>query len=184
MLDTGQVFKDNLIEALKQINQYVLLGLGTSASALALALNTADVGPQGVSVPGAFVALNPHAARNVLLVVCMLAGLVATFAAEWAVVIAKQLESTPELLVAVCSYPCFATSTDPGVRYVSSLLPFFLSATAVLLPALHQNPFPSSAVSFWLTGLFLPYFTLAKFLRKPIGDVWVSVPKKAETTEK
>jgi hypothetical protein len=114
----------------------------------------------------------------------MLGGWLATFAAEWAVVIAKKLESTPELLVAVCSYPCVATSPDTGVRYVSSLLPFFLSATAVLLPALHQNLFPSFPVSLWLFGLFAPYSVLAKFLRKPIGDVWVLFPKKAETTEK
>jgi hypothetical protein len=183
MPDTEQVFKENLIEALKQVNQYVLLGLGTSASALALALNTASIGPQGVSVPGAFVPLDPHSARNFLLVVCILAGAMASYSAEWATVIAKQLESTPELLRAVCTYPCFATSVYPGVRYLASLLPFFLSMTAVLIPALHQNPFPSGALRIWAVFLIAPYLALASYLRTPIGNAWIVTSKKAETTD-
>lgn len=69
MSDTEPIFKEKLFEAFKKLNQYVVLGLGTSASALALTLNAAGLDTQkGVIVPGVFVVIDPHADSTVLLV--------------------------------------------------------------------------------------------------------------------
>jgi hypothetical protein len=170
MLNTDQLLKENLIEALKQVHQYVVLGLGTSVSAFALALKTVPVGVQpSVTVPGTFVALDPQAARAVLLAVCFLAGAMAYYSADAANLIAQRLEASQELLQAACTYPSFATSGFPGVRYLAAILPLLFSLGALLISALHESPHPWSAL--WIGMIFIgsAYFSLAIEIRKPIG---------------
>jgi hypothetical protein len=186
MSDTDKIFKECLIEALKKINQFVVLGLGTSASALALTLNAAGFDTQkNVTVPGVFVAIDPHAARTVLLAVCIIAGVMASLSAESANLIVRQLEkSSPELLSAVCTYPCFATYVDLPIRYIAALLPLVLSGLAVLIPALHQTPIPWYTLWGWLIFLGGPYFALAVELRNPIGNAWIRVPRDADSIKR
>jgi hypothetical protein len=171
MGNTDQVLKENPIEALKQIHQYVVLGLGTSVSALALSLKTATVGEQlGVTVPGTFVAVDPQAARAVLLALCCLAGAMAYYSADAANRIAQQLlEESPEVLRAACTYPSFATSRFPGVRYAAALLPLLLSTVTLLISALHKTPPAWDA--FWGGLIFIGsvYLSLAIELHNPIG---------------
>ena len=168
MLNTDQLLKENLIEALKQVHQYVVLGLGTSASALALAVKTGPVGPQAnVTVPGTFVAVDPQAARAVLLAICFIAGAMAYYSADAANLIAQRLKTSPELLRAACTYPSFATSRFPGVRYVAALLPLLLSVVALLISALHETPRPWSALWIGLVLIGSAYISLASELHNP-----------------
>jgi hypothetical protein len=170
MLNTDQLLKENLIEALKQIHQYVVLGLGTSVSAFALALKTAPVGAQlSVTVPGTFVAVDPQSARAVLLALCFLAGAMAYYSADAANRIAQRLETSPELLQAACTYPSFATSRFQGVRYVAALLPLLFSVGALLISALHESPHQWSTL--WIGLIFIgsAYLSLAIEIRNPIG---------------
>jgi hypothetical protein len=170
MENTDQLLKENLIEALKQVHQYVVLGLGTSVSALALSLKTATVGAQpGVTVPGTFVAVDPQAARAVLLALCFVAGAMAYYSADAANLIAKRMETSPELLRAACTYPSFATSRFPGVRYLAALLPLLLSAAALLISALHETPPQWGALWIGLVFIGSAYLSLAFELHNPIG---------------
>jgi hypothetical protein len=168
MLNTDQLLKENFVEALKQVHQYVVLGLGTSVSALALTLHSPTADAQ-FTVPGTFVAVDPQAARAVLLSVCFLAGAMAYYSADTANLIAKRLETSPELLRAASTYPSFATSRFPGVRYLAALLPLFFSIIALLTTALRANP-PTWG-EFWLGLVFIgsAYLSLAFELHKPIG---------------
>ena len=114
MGDTDQLLKENLIEALKQVHQYIVLGLGTSVSALALALKTTAVGAESsVTVPGTFVAVDPQAARAVLLAVCFVAGAMAYYSADAANRIARRMKTSPELLEAAATYPSIAGAINP-----------------------------------------------------------------------
>jgi hypothetical protein len=185
MPDTDQIFKENFVEALKQLNQYVVLALASSASALALTLNTATLGSQqGVTVPGAFVAIDPHAARTVLLFVSFLAGALALYTAESANLIASQLRKSPDLLAALCTYPGFATSVYPGVRHSAALLPAFLSDLAVVIPAFHAAPVPWELLLVKTFFLSAPYLLLAFELRRPIGNAWTLVQKDTNGIER
>jgi hypothetical protein len=175
MVDTDQLLKENLIEALKQVHRYVVLGLGTSVSALALTLQSAKGAEALVTVPGTFVGVDPQAARGVLLAVCFLAGAMAYYSADAANVIAHRLENSPELLRAACTYPSFATSRFPGVRYVAAILPLLFSVGALLISALHETPPAWGA--FWIGLVFIgsAYFSLVVELRNVIGAARTSL---------
>jgi hypothetical protein len=107
MTDADNLMVDNFVEALKQVQQYAVLGLGTSGSALALSLKAVAVGTQsGFVIPGFSVAIDPGAARAVLLVVCVLVGAMAYYCADTANGIAACLKEKPELVFAASTFPC------------------------------------------------------------------------------
>ena len=170
-MNKDELLKENLIEALKQVHQYVVLGLGTSVSALALAVRTSATGEPGITVPGTFVAVDPRAARAVLLAVCCLAGMMAYYSADAANVIAQRLKTSPDLLEAVCTYPSFATSRYPGVRYIAALLPLVLSIIALVISGLHETPHTWTALWIGLVFIGSAYASLALELHHPIGTV-------------
>ena len=172
MTDADKLMVDNFVEALKQVQQYAVLGLGTSGSALALSLKAVAVGMQsGVVIPGISVAIDPAAARAVLLVVCVLVGAMAYYCADTANSIAACLKDKPDLLFAASTFPSIATSRYPLVRYAATVLPLVLSLCAVLIPMWHQQAFSWLAFWGWFTFLFSAYSSLARELRKPIGAI-------------
>lgn len=171
MTDVDQVLVANFLEALKQVQRYVVLGLGTSVSALALVLKPrAATGQATVTVPGTFVAIDPQAAHAVLLCVCILMGAMAYYSAETANGIATRLRSSPDLLRAASAFPSIATSAYPGVRYVAAFLPLVLSLAALLIPAFRDKPVDWSALMGWFIFLGAAYGALALELRRPIGS--------------
>jgi uncharacterized damage-inducible protein DinB len=172
MGNTDQLLKENIIEALKQVHQYIVLGLGTSASALALALKTTAVGAQSsVTVPGTFVAVDPQAARAVLLAVCFVAGAMAYYSADAANRIAQRMKTSPELLEVAGTYPSIATFRFPGVRYVAALLPFLFAVITLLISAHHHTLPTWSALWIGLVLIGSAYISLAMELQKPIGTL-------------
>lgn len=173
MSDPQSILISNFIESLQQVHRYVVIGLGTSLSALALALaapqrngTEAPVAP----LPGIFVAVDPKTALVLLLAICMVVGAMASYSAETAIGIASQLRSSsPELLNAARTFPSFATSQYPGVRYAAALLPLFFSLAATTVVAIRQTP--AKWTWLWLGLIFLgaAYVPLALWLHRPIG---------------
>ncbi len=122
-MDPTAILVENLTEALKQINVYVALGLATAVSALVLDHRaTQGESSDTVNVPGNFIPMDPDTAKLVLLGICFVAGIMALYSAESATAVAHTLQSTPDLLEALCTYPSVATAPIP-IRVVAALLP-------------------------------------------------------------
>jgi hypothetical protein len=169
-VDAKQLLLANFDEALRQLHRYVTLGLGTSISALVLSLVEGSAnGEPRVTVPGTFVAIDPQAARVLLLAACCLVGAMASYAAESANAIANCLASSPDLLEAARTFPSFATSRYPGVRYAAAVLPLLFSLVAIVIPILQHEP--RTWTAFWLGLIFLgaAYVPLAIEVHRPVG---------------
>jgi hypothetical protein len=172
MSEAEKLLVANLNEALRQVQWYVVLGLGTSISALALAVTgpAANATEPRVTVPGTFVAVDPPTARVLLIAICVLAGAMASYSAESANVIAARLrESSPALLDAARTFPTIATSPYPGVRYAGAALPLCFSLAAIIVATVRHKP--SDWTGLWVGLIFLGagYVPLALALRRPIG---------------
>jgi hypothetical protein len=181
MTDTEQLLVTNFIEALGQVQRYIVLGLGTSISALALAFRRPAPGAQdgvtgsgtaqdGVTIPGIFVAINPGAAQVVLLGLCFVVGAMANFSAETANLIADRLQSSPDLLRAASMFPSVATSPYAIVRYLAALFPLVFSLAALIVIARRERSFDWEAFGGWCLLLVPPYGALALQVRGPIGS--------------
>ena len=177
MTEPEKLLADNFVEAIKQVQQYIVLGWGTSVSALVLTLNpSASVKPQGESahagsvIPGTFVAIDPTTARLLLLAICLLAGTLSYYSADAANVIADQLKAaSPDVFRVAMTFPSVATSRYIGVRYVASLLPLVLGFLAVFLPNFRQKPINWSLLWVWLVLLVCAYVPLAMELERMPG---------------
>lgn len=173
MSDAERLLIANLTEAFQQLQRYVVVGLGTSVSALALALAAParNVTEPRLTVPGTFVAVDPGTALALLLAICVLVGAMASYSAETANTIASRLRSSsPTLLDAARTFPSFATSPYPGVRYAAALLPLLFSLAATAVVALRHTP--REWIWLWLGLIFLgaAYVPLALALHKPLGE--------------
>jgi hypothetical protein len=165
MDDTTKLLVANLIEALQQLQHYVVIGLGTSVSALAL--TSKSVTRDSVVVTGVPVALPPDIACAILLAISFLVGAMASYAAETANLIATQLSAFPALLTAACTFPSIATSPYTAVRALAAALPFIFSVTAVVRVA---RPYRAGGRETILGGVFLfgvAYGALALVLFRP-----------------
>jgi hypothetical protein len=119
MDDLNQILVSNLIEALQQLERYIVIGFGASVSALALTGKSRDR-VQVASIP---VSLARDTALLVLLALCVMVGAMASYSADSAQMIAERLHSSPGLLSAACTYPSVATSPYYGVRLLPAILP-------------------------------------------------------------
>jgi len=155
MADPNQILVANLVEALEQLQRFIVVGLGASVSALALTSKT--TAQDRVTVPGTSVAVLPDVARVILLAICILVGAMASYAAEGANVIADKLRSSPALLSAACTFPSVATSPYIGVRILAAALPFVFAVIAIVRSALPYGAVGRKAILGWLIFLLAAY---------------------------
>ena len=133
MNETDGIWVGNLIEALRQLQSYLVLGLGTSASAFALAV-AGFAGPtsERVTVPGISVAVDHTTALILLIALCILAGALAYYNADSAYVAAGSIGEKRELLDAVRSFPSIGSSRFIGWRFMAVWAPFVLAVLAMV----------------------------------------------------
>jgi hypothetical protein len=163
MDEATKLLVENLIEALQQVQHYVVIGLGSSVAALAL--TGRSVTGDHVAVPGVPVAVAPNIACAILLAVSFLVGAMASYAAETANLIAARLNAFPALLAAACTFPSVATSPYIGVRALAAILPLIFSAAAIVrLARPHQ---PGGRVGFLVLLFGAPYAALALAFFRP-----------------
>lgn len=172
-MDPTAILVENLTEALKQINVYVALGLATAVSALVLDRRpTQEEASDTVKVPGTFIPMDPDTAKLVLLGICFVAGLLASYSAESAGAVARMVQSTPELLEALCTYPSVATAPI-GIRVIAALLPVAFVLPIILRTWLPLRKLAGEDVGGLIAGLgffVAPYGALALGLaRLPCG---------------
>jgi hypothetical protein len=175
MIDTQEILVENFRESLRQIHGYVVWGIGTSVSFFGLALlspKSSDAAAP-ISVPGAFVAVDPVLAQVILVAGCVVVGAMAGYAAEQARDTAKALENVSGLLPALRTFPGIATSPYPGVRYIASLLPLVLVALGLIaVPFVLGNKVQWAPVAIAMLFVFSAYFTLALELRGLAVRLW------------
>jgi hypothetical protein len=162
MDDPNQLLVANLIEALQQLQRYVVIGLAASISTLALTSKSAprdNINVVGISVP-----LANDTAQAILLAVCILVGAMASYAAESANMIAERLRQSPTLLSAACTFPSVATSPYIGVRILAGLLPFIFSMWAVIRSARAYGTVGLQSILGWLIVLAAAYLPLTLLL--------------------
>lgn len=159
MDDIQKLLTENLIEALKQIQNYLVLALGASVSAIALAFKPDQGREDGVTVPVISLPLPRSAAHGILWVLAMIGGFMAGAAAHRANVIALKLTTIPGLLSAVGSFPSLATFPEQVVRLIPLLLTPVLSAVAVCWQ-LRREKAPATAMAIMLIFLGAAYVPL------------------------
>jgi len=191
MNEIDKLLVENLLEALRQIQNYLVLAFGTSASALALAVTLWKWGKRQeelrpklvpepapkekpeqapehpeVVVPGIAVALDPYIAEAVFLALTCVAGLMAGYAAQSATVIVSRLPPIHGLLQAPSPFPSIATSPYPAVRFIPVVLPPLLASCAACLELRREKAAPT-AFGAWLVFIIVPYFLLGLALHRP-----------------
>jgi hypothetical protein len=131
VIDPTTILVNNLTDSLRQVTSYVTIGLATAVSALILDFRSRDqVQSPAVELPGIPIAVATDTAKWLLLGVCFIAGVMASYAAEGASRIVGRLQASPDILSAACTYASIATA-PVGVRVVAALLPLVFS-TAVM----------------------------------------------------
>lgn len=121
-MDLQVILVQNLLDAFRQLNQYLGLGLAASVSALALEFGQQAPGEnETVTMPGGFVPMSPRNAQLVLLGIGFVAGLMGLNAAESGAEIVDLLEDR-ELLAAACTHASVATASV-GISLSAAVLP-------------------------------------------------------------
>lgn len=155
MEDLNSILISNFSEALKQLNTYLSIGLTAALSALVIEWQSAPhkdevamwlaKGAKGpapteseqskqVKLPFVVPELNAEHAKWLLIATTMVAGLLAYMAILAANSAATELQSEPEVMSAICTYPSLAT------------MPKFVPEFASLSPAV------LAGVVMWLNG--------------------------------
>jgi hypothetical protein len=151
----------NLIEALRQIQDYVVLALGASVTSAALAFLPPSSSEEKEAVPVLVIAIPlPRSAAHLLLwALCLVGGFMAGNSAQLGYHIALKLQTVPGALAAIQTFPSVATShmwiVNPGLFYI----PPILAAVAVGW-RLHQEKAPITAVGTMLAILLACYVPL------------------------
>jgi hypothetical protein len=186
MTEADKLLVANLLEALRQIQSCLILGIGASFSALVLAIprrrvvlelepelterkEKIEANPElaNVSVPGVSVPLSPSIALLVLLMLTVVMGLVADYAAYSVIGIASQLRSFPKVLEAISTFPSIAIAHNLSLKFIPALAPALLASIAVCLQ-LARDRSTLIALGVWLLLIIVPYAYLAHLLRHPI----------------
>jgi hypothetical protein len=159
MDEINKLLAENLIEALRQIQAYLVLAIGASATAFALALKPQRSAEDEVEVPGISLPLPRSAAHLLLWILGLVGGFMAGVSAHRAKVIADKLTTVPKLLEAIGTFPSIATSSLLLVRFIAVYLPAILSAFAVSWQARREK---ASVASFVVLVIitFAAYFPL------------------------
>jgi hypothetical protein len=165
MDDPNQLLVTNLIEALQQLQRYIVIGLGASVSALAL---TGKSTPNNrVDVKVIPVPVAPDTARLILLAVCVLVGAMASYAAQSVTLIAERLRPSPALLAAACTFPSVATSPYVLVRVLAALLPVIISMAAIVRSSWAYGKVGRKSILGWAILFVFAYFYLVVALIRP-----------------
>jgi hypothetical protein len=143
MTDVTAIFVSNLVESFKQLNQFVALGLVTSVSALALEYPSQQVPAstetqanapridEKVPVPGGFVPMSREAAQLLLIAICFVAALMASYSLQSVSFIVGRLGVSTPLVQAACTYSSVATGPI-GIRIAGAAVPCVLVGMIIL----------------------------------------------------
>jgi hypothetical protein len=158
MADRESILVDNLTEALKRSERYLVIGLIASASLAILALLPGDIAA-GVTVPvPGFPQLPRSAATAVLLAVIIGAPFMASFTLSRVLRIADELSSNRPLLDAALTFPCIATTRVHGPRLVVAFGPPVFVFVSLLAEG-------GGVTSPGITGFVI-------FIAVPYGSLW------------
>lgn len=157
MAESDKILTDNLKETLRQLQSYVIWGIGSSLSFLILSLSDFRSMNVTVALPGSFVPVSADFAKIIAVSIYWVAGALASYAHERAERIASRLN--PELLDATLTFPSVATEYYPGVRALAALIPsgFILAG---LISSWRKSEGELGLRIFLTAILLVPYITL------------------------
>lgn len=123
MTDSDKILVDNMKETLRQLQSYLVWGIGSSLSFLILSVTDLKSGTVNVPLPGSFVSVNTTFAAAIALSIYWVVGALASYAHERAQRIASKMQDNPELLGATLTFPSIATEFYPAVRVLAAIIP-------------------------------------------------------------
>jgi len=123
MTEIEKILSENLKEALRQFQTYLLWGIGSSLSFLILSITSYGSETITIPLPGFFASVNITFAKIIALAIAWIAGALATYQHELAVRIAVKLQKNMNLLHALLTFPSIATEYYPGVRFIAVSIP-------------------------------------------------------------
>lgn len=182
MTDAEKILVENLREALKGSQRYVLLTISAAMSLLLLQLATLRQGDaiEPIGLPGLVVSANPSEVRMLLIGFIFILPAIATSANAHANEIAKKILDI-DVRNAVLTYPSLATDTDPWIRRGSAFLPVVLVVFSQLLWFLSQTDRDWFDSILWSLMIVMPSIVLTRELRNPVGYISGS-PEQTRTT--
>ena len=160
-MDATGILVSNLLEAFKQINTYVTLGLVAAVSAAALERRGgAPTSTEAVQLLGGFPALPRETAQLLLIGIGFVAGVMASYSAEAAEHIVRELHDRPDLLKAACTYASVATA-PVAVPIIAATLPIVFAGLVI-----HRKARAARELSILslLMVFLLPYVVIALIL--------------------
>jgi len=164
-----KILADNLLEAFRQLQRYLVLGLGSALFYLLLARANAAPSESAamVALPSGLLATDPRFASTLAITLYWGAGAFATWIVSRADRIVKELKRRqPSALEALLTYPTLGTYRIHGPRLGAVLLPPILVVSAGFL----YSQWKMSSQSVALTAfLIIPYLVLTVQLRVAIG---------------
>jgi hypothetical protein len=136
MSDKTAILTMNLIEAFKQVNQFITLALIASVSAFALEDRASGVAAansvpeEKVQVIGGFVPMSAAAAQLLFIGVCFVVAVMASYSLQSVSHIVGRLSSSPGLVEAACTYS--SVTTGPiGIRVAGAAIPGVLCGLVI-----------------------------------------------------
>jgi hypothetical protein len=153
MTDPTPILAANLVEAFKQVNQFVALGLVASVSSFALLYRS---GPdEQVAVAGGFVPMPRDAAQLLLLAVCFVSVLMGSYSLQSASYIIGKLGASTPLVEAACTYSSVATG-PVVIRVAGAAVPaVFVSVVIGRQWWTQRNP-----MLFWILAIFIGSYAI------------------------
>jgi len=134
-MDVTDILIENLREALRQVQRFLVLGVVTSLSLMLLQVSTAPAQP--IQVPGPVVPVDPSTAKVILGAVYVATGFMAWASIDLATSTARAIKND-QLRDAALTFPSFTTSPDPGIRNLTCLVPPFFFMIAVVVWVVNQ----------------------------------------------
>jgi hypothetical protein len=139
MFEETSLLTANLVEAFKQLNQFVTLALVSSVSALALDNHAKPAGPrtkasaapdEKVAVVGGFAPMSRDAAQLLFVGICYVAALMGSYSLQSASYIINRLGASSQLVDAACTYSSVVTG-PVGIRVAGAAVPAILAGVVI-----------------------------------------------------
>ncbi len=170
MPDPNEIRLDNLRETLRQIQRYIVLGIGSAIILLSVILQAPDLSKSSATLTLPFIGqVAPSMAAFTLIIAGFIFGAVSVSGVNRVVSIAREI-GDESLVDAALTFPTVVTIQSKVLRVGASLMPPILLVLGYMIEhSRTETPFDPFA----LVGMAMissPYLVLSYILRKPISE--------------
>lgn len=165
MADPVDILVENLKESFREIQRYIVLGIGSAFFFFLLMYSMPELLRKGgvVEIPGGFVPTEPRLVSLVMIVIYCISGLMTFSGIENLSLIVEKLKNHPETLEAVLTYPSVLTSSTPVVKVCAVALPPMLMILATQVKGAPPLLASWDNIAFFIFPYVLPFWAIVRF---------------------